>query len=164
MTSETYRRISAPFRGRPSALRLLRLCNKAVPLICYVLYPALLLWALWARDPRFLRLLLVPAVSFFLLSLFRRWRNSPRPYEVLDIDPLIPRNKKGESFPSRHVFSVSVIAMTWLWVCPPVGAALWVLAAVLAWARVTAGIHFPRDVLAGAAVGLAAGLLGYWAL
>ena len=58
------------------------------------------------------------------------------------------------------MFSVSVIAMTWLWVCPPVGAALWGLAAVLAWARVTAGIHFPRDVLAGAAVGLIAGLLG----
>lgn len=164
MTSETYRRISAPFRGRPAALRLLRLCNKAVPLICYVLYPALLLRALWVRDPRFWRLLLVPAVSFFLLSVFRRAVNSPRPYEVLDIRPLIPRNKKGESFPSRHVFSVSVIAMTWLWVCPPVGAVLWGLAAVLAWARVTAGIHFPRDVLAGAAVGLAAGVAGYWVL
>ena len=162
MTSETYRRISAPFRGRPSALRLLRLCNKAVPLICYVLYPALLLWALLARDPRFLRLLLVPAVSFFLLSLFRRWRNSPRPYEVLDIDPLIPRDKKGESFPSRHVFSVFVIDIAFWWVFPPLGGVFLAVGVLIALIRVIGGVHFPRDVLAGAVLGAACGAVGFW--
>ena len=164
MTKEQYEALSRPFRGRPGAVKGLKAANRVLTLSCYLLYPALLLWALVTKDPRLLRLVLVPAVSFVSLSVVRRGLNRHRPYEALDIVPLIPRDKKGESFPSRHVFSVSVIAMTWLWVCPPVGAALWVLAAVLAWARVTAGIHFPKDVLAGAAVGLTAGLLGYWAL
>ena len=164
MTKEQYEALSRPFRGRPGAVKGVKAAKRVLTLSCYLLYPALLLWALVTKDPRLLRLVLVPAVSFVSLSVVRRGLTRPRPYEALDIVPLIPRDKKGESFPSRHVFSVSVIAMTWLWVCPPVGAALWVLAAVLAWARVTAGIHFPKDVLAGAAVGLTAGLLGYWAL
>lgn len=164
MTAETYAALSAPFRRSPAALWALRWGNKLLTLSCYLLYPALLLWAALGRDPRFLRLVLVPGVSFVLVSLFRRACDSPRPYEVLDIDPLIARDKKGESFPSRHVFSVFVIAAAWGYVCPPVGAALLAVGVLLALARVVGGVHFPRDVLAGAGIGLLAGGVGFWVL
>lgn len=164
MTSETYARLTAPFRDRPGAVKALKLGNRLLTLTCYLLYPALLLWMLLTGDGRLTRLVLAPGVSFLLVSLFRKLCNSPRPYEVLDIKPLIPREKKGESFPSRHVFSVFVIATAWGYVCPAVGWLLGLAGALLAFTRVVAGIHFPRDVLAGAAIGLCAGLLGFYVL
>ena len=161
MTKEQYETISRPFRGRPGAVKALKALNRVLTLSCYFLYPALLLWAFVTKDPRLLRLVLVPAISFVSLSVVRRGLNRPRPYEALDIIPLIPREKKGESFPSRHVFSVFVIAMTWGWVCPPVGWLLGAVGVLLAVTRVVAGIHFPRDVLAGALLGMACGWVGF---
>lgn len=96
MTKEQYEALSRPFRGRPMAVKGLKVANRCLTLSCYLLYPSLLLWALVTGDPRLLRLVLVPAVSFGVVSVFRRLRNSPRPYEALDIVPLIPRNKHGE--------------------------------------------------------------------
>ena len=142
-------------------MKALKTLNRVLTLSCYLLYPALLLWAFVTKDPRLLRLVLVPAISFVSLSVVRRGLNRPRPYEALDIVPLIPREKKGESFPSRHVFSVFVIAMTWGWVCPPVGWLLGAVGVLLAVTRVVAGIHFPRDVLAGALLGVACGWVGF---
>ena len=161
MTKEQYEALSRPFRGRPGGVQSLKAANRCLTLSCYLLYPGLLLWALATGDPRLPRLVLVPAISFGAVSLFRRVWNRPRPYEVLDIVPLIPRNKKGASFPSRHVFSVFLIAMTWGWVCPPVGWLLSGVGVLLAAIRVVAGIHFPRDVLAGALLGVACGWLGF---
>jgi undecaprenyl-diphosphatase len=42
------------------------------------------------------------------------------------------------------------------------GTVLLALAAVLAIGRVFMGLHYPSDVLAGAAVGAAAALVGWW--
>ncbi len=162
MTAQTYAALSAPFRRSPAALAVLRWGNKLLTLSCYLLYPALLLWALLVRDPRLVRLVLVPGAAFLLVSVFRKACDSPRPYQVLDIQPLIPRDKQGESFPSRHVFSVFVIAMAWGYVCPPVGWALLAVGVLLAAARVVGGVHFPKDVIAGAAIGLCAGAVGFY--
>lgn len=162
MTKEQYEALSRPFRGRPLAVKGLKVANRCLTLSCYLLYPSQLLWALVTGDPRLLRLVLVPAVSFGVVSVFRRLRNSPRPYEALDIVPLIPRNKHGESFPSRHVFSVFLIAMTWGWICPPVGWLLGAVGVLLAFTRVVAGIHFPRDVVAGALLGILCGWVGFY--
>jgi membrane-associated phospholipid phosphatase len=96
-----------------------------------------------------------------LVSVYRAWRSEKRPYEVLEIQPLIVKETKGNSFPSRHVFSAFVIAVTALWVAPAAGGVLLVLGVALAACRVIGGVHWPRDVIAGAAVGIAAGLLGY---
>ena len=164
MTKEQYEAVSRPFRGRPGAVKALKALNRVLTLSCYFLYPALLLWALVTRDPRLLRLVVVPAVSFAALSLFRKALDRPRPYEALDIVPLIPRDKKGASFPSRHVFSVFVIAMAWGWVCLPVGWFLGTVGVLLAAVRVVAGIHFPGDVLAGALLGVACGAVGFYLL
>ena len=163
MTKETYARWTAPFRSRPASIRALGRLNKALTLLCYVCYPLLLGLVLF-RWPGglFLRAILVPGVSFVAVSVFRAVLSAPRPYEVLDIDPLIRKDTKGKSFPSRHVFSVFVIAATWLYFYPMVGVFFLAAGVLLAAVRVLGGVHFPRDVLAGAILGLLCGGAGMW--
>lgn len=117
---------------------------------------------LWKQQYRELALtILVPAVSFLLLTLLRKKINAPRPYELFEFKPLLKKDTKGKSFPSRHVFSGFVIAGTIWWQYPAVSVVLFAMGAVLAVLRVLSGVHFPKDVLAGAICGiLCAGLPG----
>ncbi len=161
MTDEQYRRISAPFRSA-NAARALGLADRGLALLCYVTYPLCLLRLAVLKDARVLPAVIVPGVSFVVVSLFRRFYPAPRPYEALDIDPILHKDTEGRSFPSRHVFSAFVIAMTYLWLCPAMGVLFLLLGAALAFCRVVGGVHFPRDVLAGAAIGILSGVIGYW--
>lgn len=162
MTQAQYERWSAPFRSPRGELWLNRL-NFLLTRLCYVAYPLCLFWLALHRDGRGWAALLLPAVSFCAVSVFRSLYNAKRPYELLDIHPLIHKDKKGKSFPSRHVFSVFIIAMTFLWLCPPAGALFLFIGLLLAACRVIGGVHFPRDVFAGALIGVCFGLL-YWVL
>jgi membrane-associated phospholipid phosphatase len=158
MTEERYQRISAPFRGKE---KLVTWANRLLTNLTYVCYPLLLLLLAIQWDVRFWKALLVPAISFVLLTLVRKKIDAPRPYQVLNIDPLIHKDTQGKSMPSRHVFSIFIIAATWLWIVPAVGMVFLVFGTLLACLRVIGGVHFPRDVLVGALVGLACGLVGY---
>ena len=112
----------------------------------------------------FLRALLVPAVSFAAVTVFRRIFNAPRPYEKFGLPPAIEKDTAGKSFPSRHVFSVFIIAATIFYVHPSAGILLGLLGVVLAVLRVIGGVHEPRDVIAGALAGILCGVLGYYVL
>ena len=95
MTARQYARLSAPFR-QPARRKALLAANKAATWGCYLAYPLLLLVLALQRDGRFFRSLLVPAVSFAVLSLVRRALNFRRPYQVLDIDPIIHKGRQGK--------------------------------------------------------------------
>ena len=165
MTSEQYARWTAPLRARPALLRLLLLANRLLTYLGYLLYPLLVVLVAASGNMAWLaRTIAVPAASFAAVTLARARLNRPRPYEVLDIDPLIHKDTRGRSFPSRHVFSIFMIAMSWLAWCAPVGVALLVLSTAMAVVRVLGGVHWPRDVVAGALVGVACGILGFWVL
>ena len=163
MTPAQYARLSAPFRPEKRRRALLAV-NRVLTYGCYAAYPLLLAALAVQRDGRFWRAVLVPGISFVLLSLVRRLINAPRPYEALDIDPLIHKDTHGKSLPSRHVFSMFVIAMTFLWILPPLGVLLLICGAVLAAVRVIGGVHYPRDVIVGAVAGVLAGVVGFWAI
>ena len=68
------------------------------------------------------------------------------------------------ALPSRHVFSVFIIAATIFYVHPSAGILLGLLGVVLAVLRVIGGVHEPRDVIAGALAGILCGVLGYYVL
>lgn len=163
MTKEQYQRWSAPFRSKGAA-GALKLANKLLTYSCYIAYPLTLLYMGAHRDSRLLLSVLTPAISFVILSIFRDRYNAKRPYEVLDIQPIIIKHTKGHSFPSRHVFSCFVIAMTFLWLNPPVGIVFLLMGVALCFCRVIGGVHFPRDVIVGALVGVLSGVVGYWVL
>lgn len=159
MDADQYRAWSAPFRGEP-ACRALQISNTALTGLFYVLYPVLLILLAWSGTPLFFPCLFTPVISFLALSFFRKHTNAPRPYETLDIEPLIKKNVRGKSFPSRHVFSAFLITMCWFAYLPTAGIILLVPAALVVVIRVIGGVHFPKDVVVGAVVGIACGLLG----
>ena len=161
MKQEFYDRLAAPFETSERKKNCLLRVNHILTDVVYLVYPALLFYLMVCRDSRFWRVLLVPAVIFVLVSLFRRKFNAPRPYEKWPVKPLIPKDTKGNSFPSRHVFSIYIIAMTILPVYPNLGITLLVLGLILAIIRVIGGVHEPWDVIAGALIGIACGMLYY---
>lgn len=164
MTKETYIRITEPLRNNPKRAAVIHICNRILTGLVFVSYPALLLWLFRNQEQSLIKAILVPFDSFIILTIFRFFVNAKRPYEVFDIPPVIAKDTRGRSFPSRHVFSVFIIAMTFFAVCPvPVlGGGIFVLGILLAVVRVLAGVHFPRDVIAGAISGIAAGYIGYF--
>ena len=114
MTKEQYEKWSAPYRRKRNGISILIGIDRAITAVVFVSYPVLLA-ALMIQKlyGEMLLCVVVPAVSFVLVSLFRKFYSAPRPYEILDIQPLIKKNTKGKSFPSRHVFSVFMIGMTY---------------------------------------------------
>ena len=176
MNAEQYRAISAPFRNDAIA-GLLPTADKALTATFYVLFPLLIallvlnVEAPWPLNPAtevegsapfhplLLPSVIVPGCGFLVVSLARKAVNAPRPYEALSISPIIVKETKGQSFPSKHVFSSFCIAMAWLAYCAPAGCVLLVLACCIALIRVIGGVHWPRDVVAGAIAGVACGII-----
>ncbi len=155
-----YNKMTAVLRRHDGLIVLIRELDRMLKLMLYLLYPALLLWLLYRKDMRVLPVFLIPAASFVLLSILRHQINRPRPYvRWPEMEPLIRRNKTGDSMPSRHVFSCVVIAMAWLYVVPMVGWLLLIVGILIALIRVALGVHYPSDVVAGYLCGLLAGLL-----
>lgn len=103
--------------------------------------------------------IMVPAVGFVLLTIVRKWINQPRPYETWGIVPLLDKDSSGNSMPSRHVFSATIISMACLHASLPAGLVLLFSSALLGLVRVLGGVHYPKDVLVGYTCGLLWGIL-----
>lgn len=161
MNERTYEKITRPIINYKYGLQILNIVNSTITAIVYALYPLLLISLALNRDIRFWRALLVPGISFNIVTIFRKYYNAPRPYEVLDITPMIKKDTRGKSFPSRHVFSIYVIATTFYYINPPIGLALLGAGVVLAAIRVLGGVHFPKDVLVGAIAGIVSAVIGF---
>lgn len=143
--------------------------NSVLTKAVYLLYPLLLVYLavnhLTDKAPGFIPAVLVPGISFVLVSVFRSKINAPRPYEMPGAQPpIIQKDAPGKSFPSRHVFSIFVIAVTVFWVWHVPGVLVGIAGAVLSWCRVAGGVHFPRDVIAGALIGIGCGVIGYYVI
>ncbi|WP_067103185.1 phosphatase PAP2 family protein [Streptococcus sp. DD13] len=157
---KTYEKISSPFLRHPVLLWILQSFNRAMTYLMPLLYVGLLSYLLWRGDWQVLLMnFVLPALSFIVLSHFRQIWNQNRPYQDWPISPLIAKETKGKSMPSRHVFSASLISMCLFAQFPILGLVCLALSALLAVARVVGGVHYLKDVLAGYTVGVLAGLL-----
>ena len=104
-------------------------------------------------------ILLLTGIPFVAVSVLRKTINASRPYEFFEFYKINPKDKKGQSFPSRHVFSSFIISVILMPYNVLLGITMLVLGVVLAAVRVLLGIHFIRDVAAGAAIGIACGII-----
>lgn len=162
MTKDAYIKLTEPLRKNPKKTKLIIFINKVLTGLVYLVYPTFLLLLFLQKDFYLLRAVLVPAISFVGVTLFRKWYNAPRPYEKFDIPPVIAKDTKGKSFPSRHVFSVFVIATTIFYCYPVVGLALGIVGVGLAIIRVLGGVHEPKDVVAGVIIGILCGAVCFF--
>ena len=168
MKKETYIKMTQPFRDNPDLAKGLHIANKLCTGTMYLAYPVLLVYMYFnaARISSFFqfeKVLFVPAVSFVLLSVFRSLINRPRPYEKFEVSPVIKKDTKGNSFPSRHVFSATMIAMTFILHSPffVLGLIFLLASVLLAVVRVVSGVHYISDVVAGIVVAVVAAVVGY---
>ena len=153
---EWYSNLSSKLTSHPTLLFLLlnfnRLMTVAMPLVYLTLLVITCLQLGLGQQVGVY--VLIPASGFVILSLFRKKINHPRPYETWEIDPLLDKDSSGQSMPSRHVFSATIISMACLHASLPVGLACLLFSALLGLVRVLGGVHYPKDVLVGYACGL----------
>lgn len=165
-----YQKKDAWLRARPRICKALLACSKALTLLVYVVYVGSVAFLLadvaeGSRQPeQLVRFVLVPAVTFAAGTALRARRNAPRPYEVLNLPPIVHKDTKGKSFPSRHVFSAAVISSALFYLHPHLGLVFVLVAVIQAVNRVLLGVHWVRDVTAGLIFGWLCGWIGFWLL
>lgn len=141
----------------PMALILLWLTR-----LFYVSFALQIIILLWFKPWHAVVLTILSALGFLLLTIIRDRINAPRPYELLKITPVMPKDTNGHSFPSRHTFSAVLILGNWIlihglttssWMVPVIGLHV-VLTLYIMISRVLLTLHFPKDILAGLLSGI----------
>ncbi len=156
-------RLLAVYENRTLAegLRIFSVCASLLSVYAFA-YMLVLSFTENAWDA--LRLAVVLFVPFVFVSIVRAVVQAPRPYEVYSFYEEKPHRAKGKSFPSRHAFSSFAIAVAMLAFDAMFAFLLLGVAVALAISRYLLGIHFPRDLVAGALIGTVTTVLGLWIL
>ena len=158
---EWYDHIAGKIENRPIFLSLLRTFNRFMVVVMPIVYLTLLT-TIYFREgfgKQVLMYVFIPASGFVILSFLRKKINAPRPYEEWDIKPLLDRDSPGQSMPSRHVFSATIISMACLHASLTMGMICLTLSAFLGLVRVLGGVHYPKDVVVGYICGLVWGVI-----
>ena len=164
MTKEQYIKVTEPLRSNSERAKRVTSLNHVLTALVFCVYPLYLFMLFTDKNPWLWRAIFVPAVSFVILTIVRKIINAPRPYEKFQIPPVLEKDTKGKSFPSRHVFSVFIIAVTIFYEHPGAGVLLGMIGIGLGVVRVFVGVHEPRDIVAGAVFGIACGVVGYYVI
>lgn len=162
MKEETYRAMAEAVNQTPFIKSYIIWFNRIVTIAVYLLYPALLVLLWHTKNDDLLAAILIPGISFILLSIYRDRINKPRPYEVFNMQPVISKKTQGHSFPSRHIFCMFLIAVTVFYFYPIPGVLIGLVGIALAFNRVVGGVHFVKDVVAGALIGIGCGIVGFY--
>ena len=158
---EWYDHIAGNIGNKPFLLSLLRTFNRFMTVVMPMIYVTLLATTYLQQGlgKQVLIYVFIPASGFVILSFLRKKINAPRPYEEWNIKPLLDRDSPGQSMPSRHVFSATIISMACLHASLTMGMICLTLSAFLGLVRVLGGVHFPKDVVVGYICGLVWGVL-----
>lgn len=160
MNKERYIKLKEWFLTHNTALKILKFMYKVFPIVMFIAVPVLIVVkALMGIDHAFLRMIYVPLAVLLEISVLRKIVNRPRPYEKYSTEPVIKRDGKGESFPSRHTASAFIIAMCAIPVSVPVAIVLLIISLIIGLTRILAGVHYISDVITGAAISIATGYI-----
>ena len=159
MTREGYERLNEKLRAVPHSSDFLTVLSGGSSTVVAVLYILTLFFLFLSRDFRILMIICPPLAGFIFISMIRSGMNLKRPYEKYDIVPLIEKETKGNSFPSRHVFSAFSIGVSLLVISPYLSLTCLIAGMIIAVCRVLSGVHYIMDVVFGAAFGSAISLV-----
>lgn len=95
--------------------------------------------------------IIAEALKFFIAR--------PRPFSVLNIQPLIDANGINVSMPSGHAAFYFALAVAIFFFNKKAGQWFFIAALLMGVARIFTGIHWPTDILIGVVIGIAAALL-----
>jgi membrane-associated phospholipid phosphatase len=115
---------------------------------------AIVLALVWQRPSIFVRVLIADALAELLSGILRAAIPRARPHN----HPLVAL-PHTHSFPSGHSATSFACATVLAGAAPRLRVPLYLLAAAIAYSRVYNGVHWPLDVLAGAALGVG---IGFW--
>ena len=165
MNGEQYRSLSEHFSETKARSTTIKALHDVLPFLMYIFYPLqLVLLAVnnGLGSEVFLRFALIPLGTLIFVTVARALINAQRPYEKYDYTPAVQKSTKGKSFPSRHTASAFIIAMAFMYLDVKLGVIMMVVATIIGIVRVLAGVHFIRDVIGGAALGIVIGVLGFF--
>lgn len=127
-----------------------------------------LLWArgrgveLIPRQTLFLTSMLASLASLVFGSVIKRLVRRPRPFaDDSDAEPIaraVWAPGRAHSFPSTHSSTSTALATALLVGGHPFGPYVAAWALITAWSRIYLGVHYPSDVLGGAAIGVVFGI------
>ncbi|MFA5129748.1 MAG: phosphatase PAP2 family protein [Patescibacteria group bacterium] len=129
--------------------------------LIYLLIPFVLMLRLFPkmRDV-FLPSCWAALLAFATTSVIAGIVHRVRPYLAgAGIHALVPPNLQSGSFPSSHTAIAAAIAAAITTTHPIIGCIACIIAIVIAFGRVAAGMHYPSDVIGGAAIGLLSALI-----
>ena len=162
MTKNNYIKFIDFFTKHLFMLKTLRFLYKILPLFVFATYPTIVfLYGLQNGflNNTFYKILFIPFCTFIAVTIFRKIFNFERPYEKYNTKNLTNKDTIGKSFPSRHVASAFIIAITLFYLNNTLGIIYFAIGFVIALTRIFAGVHFIRDVVAAALFSLLVGIV-----
>lgn len=151
-------------KGRSNTIKAL---HDVLPVIMMVFYPVQLIYLLVTegfKNEMFLKATFVPLGVFIVVTILRYIVNQKRPYEKYNYTPVVKKDTKGKSFPSRHTASAFIIAMAFLYLDVKLGVIMLTIATIIAITRVLSGVHFIHDVIGGALISIVTGIFCFFLL
>lgn len=100
--------------------------------------------------------------SGFITPLIRYFFYRPRPYIALSLESLI--TKTTSAFPSGHAAFFFALSVAVLFFHKRLGVWFLIVSVLMGFARVYAGVHYPLDIVGGAAIGVVSVLFAVFVL
>jgi len=116
---------------------------------------ALLCAVLWRRPLVFAWVLAADVVGALSSGGLRELTDRPRPFIRYPSPHTLVHAPTDPSFPSGHTTVAFACAAVLASLKPRLAAPLFLLAAAIGFSRVYVGVHYPLDIVGGAALGLA---------
>ena len=110
-----------------------------------------------SRVAKSVHIFFTTGIAYLVSAILKNIFAVQRPFEAMaSVKPLFMES--GASFPSGHATAFAALATAVYFHNPRIGKYFWVMAFFIAISRVIAGVHYPRDIVAGLILG---GLIGY---
>lgn len=149
-------------KNNKTIYNIVRFIYKFVPFAIFIGYPILIAYLIFTKDTRFIKVIIIPLITFIGITIMRILINRTRPYEKYNFTPLFPKDTKGKSFPSRHTASGFIISYAFLYINPTLGFICLGISFLMAILRPLAGVHYISDIVAGMIISSIIGILFFF--